>query len=403
MTLGRATVATEDGYTLDEHDILVDPQTGLPQAVWSKDATIRNTVDVLYDFNDPVLRKEDFGRRQVWTANASVKRHGAQPAITLEARGVRTALGGQALMEQLALGFVQRWGFTPPMLRVAVTFRRHLFEPLDSVRVTHPGIDNPITGLRGLDREQFEILEVSPQWLTEGKLVLLLLWTGAIETSAAPTTGGALSLVPGLGTTDETDLASPLAGSVTVTTAAGTRKLTIGLKQRSYRQWQCVFNKHHLVDTDGNPKTPPVCQSAGLSYVNRAYTSQVQYRIEYKTSTAPDSPGSGGNPATGWVTLKAATTRGSVALFNEKKCFTSPQSPTLPGEDFWAEHFEALGGSPATYNVKVFFDSVTAQANPCSGLPGTYCSSPGCTGSLASSLQQDEDADVTVDYVTSIS
>jgi hypothetical protein len=306
-------------------------------------------------------------------------------------------------MEQLALGFLQRWGYTPPMLRVAVTFRRHLFEPLDSVRLSHPKIANPMTGLLGLEREQFEVLEVTPSWLTEGKLNLLLLWTGAIETSAAPTSGGALALVPGIGTTDETDVPVPLAGSATVTTAAGTRKLSIGLKRLAYRNWQCVFNKQLLADWDSDPKTADTCQAVGLSYVNRSYTSQVKYRIEYKTSTAPDSPGSGGDPSTGWVTLKASTTRGSVALFNEKKCFASAQTPTTPPEDSWTEHFETLGGSPAVYNVKVFFETVTAQGNPCSGLPAAYCSSPGCGGSLASSLQTAEDADLTVDYLTSIS
>jgi hypothetical protein len=400
---GRTTIAFEDLYTIDEHDVLVDPQTGLPQAVWSKDNTIRNKVDIFYNYNDPALRPEDFGTRQVWTADASVTRHGPQPAIRMECRGIRTDLGGQALMDGLALNFLQRWGYTPPMLRLAVTFRRHLFEILDSVRLTHPLIKNPMTGRLGLDREQFEVLEVTPAWLTEGKLILLLLWTGAVETSAAPTSGGVLNLVPGLGATDETDVPVPLAGSATVTTAANTRRLTLGLKQRAYRAWECVFNAQTLGNWDLDPKTPDTCQATGLSYVSRAYTSQVTYKIEYKTSGAPDSPGSGSDPTTGWVTLKASSTRGTVALFNEKKCTASPQAPSLPTEDAWQEHFEVLGASPATYNVKVFFESVAAQANPCSGLGGAYCSSPSCSGTLDSSQQTDEDADVTIDYVTSIS
>jgi hypothetical protein len=399
--LNRTTVATEDFYTLDEHDILVDPQTGLPQAAWSKDATIRNKVDVFYDFNDPNLKKEDFGRRQVWTADQSVTRHGSQPAIEMQCRGVRTDLGGQALMDQLALGFLQRWGYTPPMLRLAVTFRRHPFDILDSLRVTHSNIYNPMTGRLGLDREQFEVLEVTPAWLTEGKLILLLLWTGAIETSAIPTSSGAYILVPGIGTTDETDVPVPLAGSATVTTQNATRTLTLGLKHRSYRNWECVFNKQSFVP--GSGKDPGGCVDAGLSYVDRSYTSQAHYRIEYKTSGAPDSPGSDGNPTTGWVTLKASTTRGTVGLFNEKKCFASPQVPAVPAEDLWTEHFDVLGGSPATYNIKVFFESVTAQANPCSGLAGTYCSDSGCTGSLASSQQTDDQAALTIDSITSIS
>jgi len=401
--LNRTTVASEDFYTLDEHDILVDPQTGLPQAAWRKDETIKNKVDVFYDFNDASLKQEDFGRRQVWTADASVTRNGPQSAIEMQCRGVRTSLGGQDLMDRLALGFLQRWGYPPPMLRLAVTFRRHPFEILDSVRVTHANIWNPITGRLGLDREQFEVLEVTPSWLTEGKLILLLLWTGAIETSAIPSSSGAFVLAPGIGSTDETDVAVPLAGSATVTTAANTRKLSLGLKHLSYRTWECLFNKETLGDWDGDPKTPDTCAPTGQSYVDRAYTSQVTYKIEYKTSSAPDSPGTGGDPTTGWVTLKASTTRGAVGLFDEKTCFASPQAPALPSEDAWTDSFDALGGSPATYNIKVFFESVAAQADPCSALGGGYCSSPGCSGSLASSAQTDEQAALTVDFVTSIS
>lgn len=399
---GATLVATADEFTIDEHDILVDPQSGLPQAAWTKDATVRNKVDVLYDFNDPVLKQDDFGRRQVWTADASVTRHGPQPAIALEARGVRTALGGQALMDQLALGFLQRWGYTPPMLRIAVTFRRHLFEPLDTVRVSHPLIANPITGVRGLDREQFEVLEITPSWLTEGKLTLLLLWTGAIETSAAPTSGGALTLVPGIGTTDDTDVPVPLLGSAIVTTPAGTRKVTIGLKHLSYRKWHCVFNFEVLGDWDSDPKTPDTCQAAGQSHVTQSFGTAVSYRIEYKTENAPDEPGTGGDPTTGWVELLGLSGRGSTAQFDSKVCTASPQTPASPAEDFWSVHFEALGSSPNTYNLKVFFTGVSLAADPCPAHSVAICSSPGCSGSHAiTNLTADERA-LAIDSLTSL-
>ncbi len=395
-----AIVATEDFYTLDEHDILADPQTGLPGFSWSGQATIRNKIDLFYDFNDPALRKDDFGRRQVWTADASVTKYGPQPASRMEFGGIRTNRGGQALMDTLALGFLQRWGQAPWFLRLAVTFRRHPLEILDSIRVSHPLITNPITGRRGLLREAFEVLEVTPQWLTEGKLQLLLLWTGAIETSAAPTSTGGLALTPGLGTTDETDMPIPLAGSVQVTTAAGTSSLTIGLKAMAYRTWRCTFNKQAAGPNPKDPKSQ-ACAPAGQSDVSRSYTSEVTYRIEYKVNAAPDAPGTGSDPTTGWVQLKAPTTRGAVAMFNQQTCTAA--APVTPAEDLWIESFDVLGASPATYNVKVFYESIAAQANPCAGINPALCSTGDCPGSLAASVQTADEDDVTVDYVTSVS
>jgi hypothetical protein len=395
-----AIVATEDFYTLDEHDILADPQTGLPVFSWSGQATIRNKIDILYDFNDPALRKDDFGRRQVWTADASVTRYGPQPASRMEFAGIRTNRGGQALMDTLALGFLQRWGQAPWFLRIAVTFRRHPLEILDSVRISHPLITNPITGRLGLVREAFEILEVVPQWGTEGKLQLLLLWTGAIETSAVPTSTGGLSLVPGLGTTDETDMPIPLAGSVLVTTAAGTRALTIGLKAMAYRKWRCTFNRQVFFQDPTDKGDPGACIASGQSDVRRSYTSEVTYRIEYKVAAAPDAPGTGVDPTTGWVELKATTSRGAVAMFNQQTC--SADEPVTPAEDFWIEHFPVLGASPATYDVKVFYESIAAQAEPCSGINPAICSTGGCGGSLAATTLTADEDDVSLDYLISI-
>src|SRR5678816_3740474 len=112
----------------------------------------------------------------------------------------------------------------------AVTYRRHVWEILDSPRVTSALSKKPITGRLGLVNERFEILDINPSWLTEGKLNLLLMWTGAIESSAVPTTSGGMLLVPGICAVTETDQAISLTGSVQFTTAASTSSLTIGLK-----------------------------------------------------------------------------------------------------------------------------------------------------------------------------
>ena len=73
-----------------------------------------------YDFNIPTLLKDTFGREQVYTADKSVERYTAQPAITAEFRGLRTTDGAQAVMDRFALLFLQRWGYPPPILLCSI-------------------------------------------------------------------------------------------------------------------------------------------------------------------------------------------------------------------------------------------------------------------------------------------
>lgn len=188
-------------------------------------------------------------------------------------------------------------------------------------------------------------------------------------------------------------------GSASVTTAASTSKLNLTLKSQCYRHWECIFN---VKISDGAKS--PTCIDGGQSYVDRSYTDGLTYHIDYKTSGAPDSAGTGGDPTTGWVALKASTTRGAVALYDSKDCFGTAQTPGVPAQDIWTEGFPVLGGSPATYNIKVFFDSVSTQADPCSALGAAKCSdaSVPCTGALASSALITDQKSMTIDAIESI-
>ncbi|HVE26925.1 MAG TPA: hypothetical protein VNC22_16060, partial [Sporichthya sp.] len=103
----RSACAVDSEFTISDADILADPRTGMAQHQWSLGPTIRNKIDLLYDFNVSGLKVNDYGRRQVYTADASVVKVGTMPAIGMTLRGVKTSLGGQALMDKLALGFLQ--------------------------------------------------------------------------------------------------------------------------------------------------------------------------------------------------------------------------------------------------------------------------------------------------------
>jgi hypothetical protein len=125
--------------------------------------------------------------------------------------------------------------------------------------------------------------------------------------------------------------------------------------------------------------------------------------MEYKTASAPNSPGSGGNPATGWVELLPSTTRGAVAQYAARDCKPTDEHPPVPGEDFWSHLFESPGAAPNQYNIRIFWTAVGQQANPCSAMNPDICNTGGCTGgSLAESVLHTDQLSFTCDYVESI-
>ena len=388
-----------DEFAIGEDDILAQP-TGMPVAEWSNTGVVVNKLDVSYDFNEST-RPNEFTTRQIYTATASVDRYSAQPPLTSEFRGIHTSLSGQTILARHALLYMQRWGYPPPVLLCSVTFRRHMFEVLDAVRVTHSQIRNPITGKMGLDHELFEVMRVTPSWLIEGRLDLELLWVGAIETSAAPTSGGPLVLVPGTSTIDASDVNIPFGTSITVTTPGSPcSAIRIGLKSLNYRIWGCTWQDDGLnpPPKDGVPSCDIDC---GTFTDGLAFTSKITYHIEYKKSTAPDAPGTGTDPNTGWVTLLASTDRGSVSAFGTSPC---GGTPGVPSEDIWTHYFPTLGGAPSVYNVKIFFDGLTTQGDPC---PNSHTSCCGavygtCGSSFISSALITDQIRMTHDFVEGI-
>lgn len=154
------------------------------------DPHIINAAEFAYDW-DLAEARGAFGTRQVYTADASVSRYGRRPALQIESRGLKTDSGAQTMLDERAYEVMRRFSEPPPVLVVEVFYSRHLLEPGDQVRVTHPWIPNLRTGLRGLTQETFEVLDMTPQFA--GSIRLTLLWVYALATVATPTSGGSLT------------------------------------------------------------------------------------------------------------------------------------------------------------------------------------------------------------------
>jgi hypothetical protein len=387
-----------DEYAIDDLDILVDVSTGLPMTRWSNQGTVINKVDVRYNWNEEAHRN-DFGIRQLFSGEDSVTRYGVQPALTMDCRGIHTALVGQAILNRFAVIYLQRWGYPPPILTCTVTYRRHLFQALETLRVSHSKIPNCITGELGLTNERFEVISVNARWGIQGGLDLVLLWIGAIETSSVPVPSDALELEPGATTVDATDVNVPFASSATVATPVACNQIRLGLKGLNYRVWRLHYNVWGLQQ---GPKVPD-CEAQGVSFDSRLYNTRITYHIDYKTTPAPDAPGTPGDPTTGWIAFVGSSVRGNTSFVSAGGCGASP--PSAPGEDVWTEfRADILPAAPAFYNIRVYFDGITAQGDP-HPAPHLDCGHGGsgaCADIYTSSQLFTEQLRLTINYIEGI-
>jgi hypothetical protein len=156
---------------------------------------IVNQADFRYDWN-LTDNPDSWGKRQLYTSGknngGSYDRYGAKPAIVIESKGIKTASGGQTILDDRAAQLFKRFADPPPILELHCFYGKNNAELGDYVKITHSKIYNHRAGLRGLTAEVFEVVDLRPQFGSEGRVILTCLHTGAITLPAAPTSGGAV-------------------------------------------------------------------------------------------------------------------------------------------------------------------------------------------------------------------
>jgi hypothetical protein len=169
------------------------------------DQQVINEVQIDYDWDLPATRGI-FAKRQIYTHQPSVKKYGKRQPLMISSMGIRTANGGQAILDNRAFEVIKLFAEPPLVLTVDTFYRHHLLEAGDNVNIVHPLIPNPRTGLRGLlsagygigsygegqygGGGRFAVLNIEPR-LDAGTVRFRLLWVGGISAQAAPDSGGA--------------------------------------------------------------------------------------------------------------------------------------------------------------------------------------------------------------------
>jgi hypothetical protein len=140
---------------------------------------------------------QQFTKHVVYTFQDSVKKYGLRPAMRIESKGIRStptqcgSVGivgcGLAILDERAFNLGARYADPPPLLNLEIFYRKHTWEPSDIICVTSDFVPNVVTGLRGIEDEAFEIINIQQQFAPEGKIILSLLDVEAITLPNPPT------------------------------------------------------------------------------------------------------------------------------------------------------------------------------------------------------------------------
>jgi hypothetical protein len=93
-----------------------------------------------------------------------VTTYGLPAQQIIQAKGLRSPLGGALYTRLVAWTMFQRYGVRPGMLELDADWTAIVCEPGDQVTVTHPRIKNKLTGVVGMNGELFEVMGAEPDF-----------------------------------------------------------------------------------------------------------------------------------------------------------------------------------------------------------------------------------------------
>jgi hypothetical protein len=166
--------AVDPTVVMDLFDGVNPPDGGFLSSLW---AAIQSPLPVEQagDYYTSVQYRLDYDGNQ-YTSIINPVFGTAEPfdvsrMYTIQAKGLRSPLGGALYVRLVAWVLFQRYGLRPVTLPCEVDWTGIALEPGDVVAVTHPLVKRHTTGaqivsagLVGLNKELFHIEEISPNW-----------------------------------------------------------------------------------------------------------------------------------------------------------------------------------------------------------------------------------------------
>jgi hypothetical protein len=145
---------------------------------------VLNLVITAWNFNTSTTPRQ-FGERLLYKAERSIDHYGFRQPMIIESKGTKsTSSNDKAVLarwQEQVDNIFKRYADPPPILKVAVFYRKHTWEVGDCIKVTYDKLPNLKFGVRGWVNEICEIIDLKVGWGVQGRLELTLLHTGAIS------------------------------------------------------------------------------------------------------------------------------------------------------------------------------------------------------------------------------
>jgi hypothetical protein len=186
---------------LSDSDILALMDAGypacgtLPPAGCDDDLTDDDIISFRWDAGDSQLvnrvvcefdydaAADSYDKMLIFSHDSSIARYGPRPELRIRSKGLTTANDADDFLEDRAREIFTRFGDAPPaVLQVECFYRKGIaWEVGDIICVSSAFIPNLQISGRGISEEQFELVDVRPQFGDRGKLVATLLDVEAVS------------------------------------------------------------------------------------------------------------------------------------------------------------------------------------------------------------------------------
>lgn len=153
------------------------------------DSAIINEVIFSVDWDEDL---GEYTKHLIYRADDSIAKYGRRTPLQISSKGIQTnpnhgcSRCAYTMMDERAYNVFARFADPPPTLEVAVFYRKHAWQVGDLICVTSAFVPNTVTGLRGIDEEKFEIVNIRYDFAPEGKVILTLLDVEAITLPREP-------------------------------------------------------------------------------------------------------------------------------------------------------------------------------------------------------------------------
>ena len=133
-----------------------------------------NEIDMQYDYD---FLTNTFGTRAFFEDSTSQVTYGDVKTLTMQSKGIRTAIMGQPKIDKIALRALQRFANPSPIIRAKAFMTERIVEPGDIVRLTTTKLPDLSRGSMGVVDQMVEALQVGTDY-QRGVNNFMLLDTG---------------------------------------------------------------------------------------------------------------------------------------------------------------------------------------------------------------------------------